>query len=211
MTSDEPGTPSNSRADFPEGHEKVRVRIFFDADILIGQSDAERELQNRMLFSLFFSSKRIELLTTEITRIQVAKNRAEQACNELRALSSEKFARLASELFSIDLPTMDKGGMHETAYNYYLEKITNETSESNWRCVEYIDDVVQKVFTEYGKKKGFFRDGAKRANSPMQLFSRCSEQRQHMRHRSLYSHVTKTLAQWMNTMITSSMSNHGVH
>lgn len=160
MTSHERGAPSNPPPVSPEGLEDIKTRIFVDADMLIGQSKAEKEWQQLILFSLSFFRRRVELLTTEITRIQVAKHRAEQACKKLQMLSSEKNAELARELYSVEVPTINKRDMYERAYDHYLKKVTDETS--NWRCVEYRDGIVPKVFTEYGKKRGFFREQAKK-------------------------------------------------
>ena len=161
MTSDKPRTPS-SRPVYPEHSEHVQARIFFDTDVLYGQSEAQKELQRRKLRFLYFGNKKIELITTEFTRIQVAKNRAEKAYDELKILSNERALKLANDIFSLDIPTIDKKRMYEAAYNHFLEKITEETSGTNWRCVESRDGVVSKVFMEYGNKRGFFRDGAKK-------------------------------------------------
>lgn len=145
----------------PKGSEDVSTSIFFDADILIGQSKTERELQARKL-SFFCSRKRVELLTTDLTRIQVAKHCAERACNQLKCLSNEKTAKLARDLFSERIPRIDKEHMYQTAYDYYLNEITVATSGRHWRRVAYSDGIVPKVFVEYGKKRGFFRDQAKK-------------------------------------------------
>ena len=161
MTSVEPDTPANPRPVHPDGPKDPNFRVFFDADILIGQSESRRRLQQRILFRLFFSHKRIELLTTEFTRIQVAKNRAEKACNDLKFLSNEKAAKLARDLFSVDIPIIERARMYRVAYDSYLQQITDETSDANWRCVEYNAHIISNVFTEYGQRRGFFSDHVK--------------------------------------------------
>ena len=138
-----------------------KKKVFFDANVIIGRSKDEKKTW-RIKLRFLYAYSDVELLTTDITRVEVAKNRAEKICNKLQPLSNEDVSKLARDIFSMDIQTINKEDMHEKAYDYFLKEITEETSGPHWTCLECKEVDLPGVFMEYGNKRGFFKEGAKK-------------------------------------------------
>ena len=84
-----------------------RKKIFIDASILIGIAE-ERLKTQQIRLNILKSHEDVEILTTDVTMIEVAKKRAENTCKKLCALADKEARRLARNIFSIDLLAMEK-------------------------------------------------------------------------------------------------------
>ena len=138
-----------------------KTKIFFDANMLIGLAEEELETQQIKL-NILASHEDVELLTTDVTMIEVAKNRADNTCKKLWPLADKEAQRLARSIFTIDIPAIEKQEMRSIAYDYHRKKIVDAMSTFDWRCLECKDINLLDVFEDYGKKVRFFRDEAKK-------------------------------------------------
>ena len=102
------------------------------------------------------------LLTTDITRIEVAKNLAEKDCEIIGPVQKEEFRERMKEMLDVSLPTADMEELYKQAYERHMKDIEDETSVYSWVCLESGRIDLSDIFSQYGEKRGLFTDGVKR-------------------------------------------------
>ena len=138
-----------------------RTKIFVDASMLIGIAE-EGIRTEQIKLNVLKSHEDFEILTTDVTIIEVARKRADNSCKKLWPLADREVRRLARNIFSHDIPEIEKHEISDAAYDYHRKQIAESISHFRWRCLECNAINLLSVFEDYGKRARFFRDEAKK-------------------------------------------------
>ena len=148
---------------------RTRLRIFVDANVLISMLSGE---QNRGVDRLHVISKasKASLLTSDITRIEVAKNLAEFDCKKIAPMTNPKFRQLANEMLNVRLPAIEMCELYQKAFERHRTCVEDLTDEDltdlmgigYWECMKAEEIDLLDIFLQYGKKHGLFSEHTKK-------------------------------------------------
>ena len=101
-------------------------------------------------------------MTTEITRIETAKNLAEDDFELLSPLDNDRFRERVEELMNVTVPPPDMRALYSKAYERHMEIVEDMTSNHPWECLNIYDTDLSLIFSQYGEKVGLFSDRTKK-------------------------------------------------
>lgn len=96
------------------------------------------------------------LLTSEVARIEAAKNLAEYDCKEIDRVGDSKFRSLVNEMIHVQLPDVSVSELYHKAFERHAETIKAVTSGGRWKCLDISNIDLMNVFAQYGRKEGLF-------------------------------------------------------
>ena len=135
--------------------------IFIDANVLFSMFSAKQSKQLDAL-DLLASARNARLLTTDITRIEVAKNLAEADCKLISPLGNHRFRERVKKMTKVSLPPFDMSTLYLEAYQRHKKAIEMETSGENWECLNIGGIQIIDIFSQYGEKRGLFSHRTKK-------------------------------------------------
>ena len=135
--------------------------IFIDANVLFSTFSAKESKQLDAL-DLLASARNAQLLTTDITRIEVAKNLAEADCKVISPIENDRFRELVMNMMNVHLPSVEIPALHLKAYQEYKKAVETETSGENWECLDMDGIQILDIFSQYGEKRGLFSEQTKK-------------------------------------------------
>ena len=135
--------------------------IFIDANVLLSALSAKESRQLDAL-ELLASARNAKLLTTDITRIEVAKNLAEADCKVILPIRNDRFRELVMNVTNVKLPSVEIPALHLKAFQEYKKAVETETSGQNWECLDMDGIQILDIFAQYGEKRGLFCEQTKK-------------------------------------------------
>ena len=135
--------------------------IFIDANILIPMF-SNRESKGLDALDLLASARNARLLTTEITRIEVAKNVAEVDRELISRLENVRIREVVRPMMKVSPPPVDMPTPHQEAFRRHKTAVEIGTSGHNWECLNIGDTQILDIFSQYGEKRGLFSEGTKK-------------------------------------------------
>ena len=160
-----PKVPSTTGNDQPL---RPRFGIFVDANILLSvfrgrHSDGFDVLNTELeVLRLISGAASISLFTSEVTRIEAAKNLAENDCELIACVVDPKFRNTVNEMIGVHLPDANTKELYQEAYKRHLGAIETATSGKNWECLKFSNTHLEDIFLQYGQKQGLFADHTKK-------------------------------------------------
>ena len=135
--------------------------IFVDANVLLSMlSDKESRALDAL--DLLASARNARLLTTDITRIEVAKNLAEADCEAVSPLLNDRTRERVRQMMKVSLPRVELPTLHLEAYQRHKKAVEITTSGENWECLETGGIQILDIFSQYGEKRGLFSHRTKK-------------------------------------------------
>ena len=145
---------------------RSQLGIFVDANVMISmlRKNSEFETQHNHLDILRMVSRarKAILFTSEVTKIEAAKNLAEIDCKIIAPVENPNFRYLLNEMIDVHLPEVDMDELYRQLFIRRSEAIEAATSGGHWECLELTNICLMDIFTQYGQKKGLFADQAKK-------------------------------------------------
>ena len=135
--------------------------IFIDANVLVSTLSAKESKQLDAL-DLLASARNAQLLTTDITRIEVAKNLAEADCKVILPIKNSRLRELVMNMMDVQLPSVEIPAFHLKAFQKYKKAVETETSGQNWECLDMDGIQILDIFAQYGEKRGLFCEQTKK-------------------------------------------------
>ena len=137
--------------------------IFVDANVLFSMfSDKKSKKLKFDAFDLLASARNARLLTTDITRIEVAKNLAESDCKLISPIENHRVRERVRKMLKVSLPPVDMPTLYLEAYQGHKKAVEMETSGHNWECLNIGGIQILDVFSQYGEKRGLFFEETKK-------------------------------------------------
>ena len=155
MTNEEGGTDELDHRLCP------KFSIFVDANILIPML-CNKDGAGLELLNLLSKAGNARLLTTDITRIEVAKNLAEDDCKIISPIEKVDFRERMKKMLNIPLSRVNMRELFLQAYERHTENVEYETSRNHWDCLKSNETVLSDIFMQYGEKRGLFSSETKK-------------------------------------------------
>ncbi len=136
-----------------------RQRVFFDANIVIGWGRppwGPFETLNAL-----YRAGLLDVVTTDVTIIEVAKNLAEKDCRVLKPMGSKQF-REAAALVGWDPPEFDAAAFRLRQYEHYRNATTGMFRRLGCEVLAVDEARPSTVFADYGAGEGFFASQGKK-------------------------------------------------
>ena len=138
-----------------------RFSIFIDANVLVSML-LKRDGADLETLTLLSEVGNARLLTTDITRIEVAKNLAEKDCKIISPIERVEFRERMRKLLDIPLAEVDMRELFLQAYERHTENVEYKTSGDYWSCLSSDEIVLSDIFLQYGEKQGLFSGETKK-------------------------------------------------
>ena len=135
-------TSETEKTEELEEFSRTILSIFVDANVLIPMFLRKDDTEFEILEVLSEAGK-ARLLTTDVTRIEVAKNLAEKDCEIISPIEKEAFRDRVKKMLDIPLSNIDMRRLYLQAYQRHLEDIEEKTTGRNWELLVSVRKVIE--------------------------------------------------------------------
>ena len=140
---------------------RPRLGIFVDANVLFSIYRGKANYTFEILHVISVEMN-VSLFTSEVTRIEAAKNLVEDKCKRLAPVENQEFRKLAKEMIDVHIPDIDMCELYQRTYKRHRQEIEAATSRGRWECLEHTNIQLMDIFSQYGLKQGLFADQTKK-------------------------------------------------
>ena len=140
---------------------RPRLGIFVDANIMFSMFNGKTNYLSELLRVISMAGE-ASLFTSEVTRIEAAKNLAEDNCKQIAPVKNQEFRKLAKEMIDAHIPDIDMSELYQRTYKRHRQEIEAATSRGRWECLEHSNIQLMDIFSQYGQKQGLFADQTKK-------------------------------------------------
>lgn len=102
------------------------------------------------------------LLTTDVTRIEVAKNLAEKDLEIISPIEKKAFRERVKQMLDIPLSNVNMRQLYLQAYQRHMEDIEEKTTGRCWELLTSDGINLPDIFFQYGEKSGLFSGQTKK-------------------------------------------------
>lgn len=140
-------------------------KIFLDANIVIRAGKPPGKPVMESLCDLVTSGF-IRVLTTDLTKIEVAKHHANKDLDEIASLGRSRFRKLVQETVGVKLPDISAEQLRTQIFGSYIASTEKMFSELRATTLSIDDVKPSAVFDEYTHRRGVFGPDAKKDQFP---------------------------------------------
>lgn len=108
----------------------------------------------------------IKVITTDLTKIEVAKKHANNEFDDAVVLTKSRVRRLASDLLGVSIPETSSGDLHRKILEKYSAAVEDMLRSMSAETISIDNVKPSAVFDSYLHKTGVFGDGAKKDQFP---------------------------------------------
>ena len=145
-------------------------KVFLDANVVIQAGKPPGGPILRRVKDLVDAGL-IELLSTDLTCVEVAKRHAKNDYEVIKGVGQSHFRKVINEVLGVKIPETTNAQLMETLLQSYQKPTRQMFAELDARVLEIDNIKPSTVFSAYSGEKGFLRERVKRISFPTHLYS----------------------------------------